>query len=439
MQDLDLDTYQLSKVLEKFSNEERYDLVLPCIIKHILEPRFRYIAFLKILIKKLDKDINISKKSLKELEKEATTWILRPNNNFLKLATQTTQIKTPEYIPSEISRIFKKTIGLDASNIYSDYTNELGTDEISILTRELINEWENPNIGDKVITKGGNKLPDKVALIDTTYGQSFESRMPSWSNTKIENDSIQKRQDNIEKSHMSSVDPKKKEDSDRFPKIFKYIEEYSNVKLDPTTKQIISSFWYGSVYGESDRTNFIDFTSDRNIKIKIKDKTIDGETSRTILQVYITGIILELGTETIFNIISKLQSGKDRISPAKIFNNKTMSPSSGIVSVFKSVFPGMEGLDNSENMNTINLIIRNWGKLVRSSIDVENLLNFVHSEKSIDKNDKFTFKVKITRVMRTNPDISRKDFIKTVKDIIRQKTLVSFGVLTVNKLGELLG
>jgi hypothetical protein len=406
--------------LEKYYKDEKLlELLMPCIIKIIIEPRFKLIAVLEnlynILREKYDEKI------INKLEKDTTYWILRGDIGFIKLLP----------IPDYLNNLFKQTLGTSLITLLNNYQNKQSIDKIKEIKDQKLKLWINPSMEETIINDPVKiqiqRIPpntltwNNLGFIEKERMGSGDFNMKTYidggENPNFSTKKLIALHENIQVRHLKDAPTRNKLDKQRFSLIFKEIEKIKGSEYQQPDDKIYS-FWYGDFYRPDNKNldgsdSFISFTTINGISIKIKN--IDLEISKLILQTYIAALFQSIyDVKLIYNIIATILQNTNKstkISPNNIYQNNM--PTNEIQNIITPVLHNMVFLPGT---NFMNLIEENWNKFIYPTIDISNLISFIRTNNDFDRYKRNELADKVEELDIKN--LSSTKIAKKISDIV---------------------
>jgi hypothetical protein len=372
--------------------EGAVNVLINCIIKLIILPRFELLATLETLNGyMLEKNRNDDfKKKINAAKKESEIWILSSDNkNFSKIWND--ENKT---VPIKIHDIYTSYFGMNVNELIDKYIKNFDefVEEIELSQRKQYGEWlsqkkkeTKKDIADlETIHEKELEKESKEKLIEEMNkkmkgGKSMKERKKEEEEAakfRPEDKKITRTKKYVDIQYIDGIQEIKKQDKQRFEKIFSTYEKLENTSIPDASKEEIMKIWYGDYYAKGDyqSDDILNIVLKHSLKLKIQNEHINPEVNRLILQTYIVGLYLGLNIYKIYTIINDIYEANPTISNYKI--NPSMIHNGNVpnLKIQEVLNPIIKNIPFDKDQN---IIRENWDKIRFPNIDVSDVIEYI--------------------------------------------------------------
>ena len=407
------------------TSDELVDFLMPCIIPLIIEPRFKIIAVLEFIFEAMKSSKKWTNEKIDNLENECKNWILRWDIS----------IGSDKFFPDNVDKMFRDSVDKNIMEIifeFQDIMPDPRSEEIENRKFKLISKWENPGtieriIKPKIVEQSINNINQRPLDTWGTIGRN-QSFAPTGLNIKtgvgdFEGTDTEMRNTDRLRSTARAIDIRNmisppevyKNDADRLESLYDCYETLGDgVKITADTRSLINQLWHGNFYDQSSFDNFVDYSTNHNIKIKIKDRMIKPEVSRLILQSYLIGLVMGSSVSDIYInfrcVATKTIHGY--VPNPRHVHVKEITPNKEVEKVLNNMLLKMN-IDPR-----LDIIRSRWKNMKFPKIDTTDLINYVRKNNK-DEGDSWSFRMRLESVVADQDlGMSKEAFQKKVSGII---------------------
>lgn len=413
------------------------ELLIPCIQSLIIEPRFELIARLDVLCSRIADNEPELKEQVEKFKAEAEDFIKGPNNkHFTKNYWNINNKK----IPPRILEMFREEIGDTLSNYTKKYLLKENPENLNMEIQNIKDFYikkyflNKPTLIKQTTMSSTQKQKKDIEeqqkmRSEEEYSKVFKTAWndrPSFKEKTIiedthgkEHKQLTNMQKYLDLKFINAIDPTKKEDSERFERIFNEFTRETKTKLSEETKRNILELWHGDIYSSTTDESSIMGILEKMLKNKI---SMRNEVAKIIIQVYILCLLMNKDIYTIFSIANAINN---KIKPSDVYNKNIPS-----AKIQKILSPVIDNITLSEDFLAIR---KNWDQILYPEINIQNILNFIDNSKLLSETKN---KIKKDIKLLNETKMSKDKLVKQISQIIDKYT--SKSLITLNEIGNLL-
>ncbi len=403
------------------------DIYVHCIMNLVMMPRYELLSTLHILgkfmcIKNTNSDF---KKTVKNTTHQSKLWILSSDNTRFTTIWNSNE----KVVPEEIEKIYIDTFGSSVNELVEEYIDEDNMEQfVSSIKEEqkkYLTNWLLPSNKEK--NKGIRDMHEmhKEQIMNDDKETELNKVRLNYNSKKLFTDkkiedaqmteeyrtlegNMKMTQEIIDRKYINGVDEIKKNDKERFDKIFLAYQSHGH-PVSQETKTIICRLWYGEYYSKNDygSDDILNIVKKHDLRFKIKNDHINSELNKIILQSYIVG--LYLGSDilliyTIVNHVSRMTPGLNHVVAPSMIHNGSV-PKIEVQEVLNPIITHLPLDDKQE------IIRRNWNKLRSPSINISKLVQRIE-DTQMDSSLKFSIVVILEDLLGDNNSFTISDFAR---------------------------